>query len=204
MHNKEKPKNQQKNYLDHSSEDHRPDDRAVNSSRGRNLFPLFAVLTAAGATVGTLYLIVNLADAIGGAPVPVAPAADTSTAANSQAGSQVSGNAATRALTAGGSALSASVTAPAALPLTNVLGSHSASVVSIATPAATVVAESTVIITGSHDNTVRIWSPDSGSETYSSDALVHNSYVNDLAIVNSRDGEPLRLATGSGSGEWSK
>ena len=207
MRNKKKPKNQQKNYLDHSSEEHRPDEHAVNSSRGRNLFPLFAVLTAAGATVGTLYLIVNLADAIGGAPVPVAPAADTSTAANSQTSSQVSGNAATRTLTAGGSALSASVTAPAALPLTNILGSHSASVVSVATPAttdlraATEALGSAVIITGSHDSTVRIWSPNSGSDTYSSESLVHNSYVNDLAIVNGQGESPLRLATGSGSGE---
>lgn len=202
MHNKNRPKNQQQNYLDK-----RPDNRASNASRGRNLFPIFAVLTAAGATVGTLFLILNLADAIGGAPVPVvsvAPSGETNTPTGN---SQVSGNASARTLTSGGSALSASVTAPAALPITNILGSHSASVVSIATPvgvdvrSTTNAFESAVIITGSHDSTVRIWSPDSSSDTYSSEALVHNSYVNDLAIVNGRGAVPLRLATGSGSGE---
>lgn len=200
MHHKNRPEN-------------RPQTPSNHRAKGRHLFPFFAVLVAAGATVGTLHLVLNLADAIGGAPVPIASVTG-SEASDAVRNNQRSNTPPVRTLTStglssGGRTLSASVTAPATLPLANVLGNHAAPVVSIATPlstelrAASAAAQAPLVITGSHDNTVRIWPVGAGAGSNAFSPLVHNSYVNDLAVVNRANDSavPLRLVTGSGSGE---
>ena len=115
-------------------------------------------------------------------------------------------NSAAQTLNPNGNTLSASMTAPATLPLSTILGNHSAPVVSIATLALSDSANaegaeaSEWVVTGGYDNAVRVWSTDSA--VGKSKVFAHNSYVNDLALVPPQHkGASLRLFTGSGSGE---
>jgi len=161
----------------------------------RNLFSIFAVLAAAGATVGICSLVLNLADTIGGAPTPIALSNDADNAIPPE-----------QTLSTEGSTLSASVTSPATLPISTVLGRHLAPVVAISAPQAISAdaTETPLAITGSYDNTVRVWATDGSAELSALKELAHNSYVNDIALISNRlaaGSVPLRLATGSGSGE---
>ncbi|MEM6452356.1 MAG: WD40 repeat domain-containing protein [Cyanobacteria bacterium P01_D01_bin.105] len=221
MHKKHLKKNYplQKNDANDSPDNHHPRSYQHNP-KSRNLFPLVALLVAAGSTIALISLILNLADTIGGAPRPITTVSDTGPSVTSR-DTQPTQRASASSVSAGANTLSANAAAPAALPRATVLGNHSASVVSIVTPQtprSTQVTRSgnPLVITGGHDNTVRVWTTQAGSNPSPSEPvvhsrLVHNSHVNDLALVpnlraNSGTNSPaasapLRLVTGSGSGE---
>ena len=162
-----------------------------NRQNNRNLFPIFAVLAAAGTTVGICALVLNLADTVGGAPTPITAVTENRKPVQQE-----------QTLSTEGSTLSASGIAPATLPISTVLGTHSAPVVAIAATQANA-SSSPLVITASQDTSVRTWSIKSNRKGLVA-TLPHNSHVNALALISNSTGEastPPRLATGSGSGE---
>lgn len=194
---------QYQNSPEKYSENH-PENRAAAYQKGRRksrgIFPIVAVLTAAGSIVGIFSLILSLADSIGGAPTPIS----TISGGDDR---NIGEERPALTLEPGGSTLSASVTSPVSLPLSAVLGNHSAPVMSILAPeiinlSAARSPNASPIVTGSQDNTVRIWSADRNADARPPRTLTHNSAVNDVALVPPQiEADGLRLVTGSGSGE---
>ena len=157
----------------------------------RNLFAAFAIFVAAGATVGICGLVLSLANTVGGAPTPITAIEE-----------DLPQEKPIPVLDPGGNTLSASVTSPASLPLSSVLGTHSAAVARVAVSEIGTDASTLHVVTGGQDNTVRVWSANEETASVESKLLLHSSQVNALApIAPKTETQSIRLATGSGSGE---
>lgn len=166
----------------------------------QNLFSVIAVLIAAGLITGICSLFLLLANQIGGSSKVIAPAlpspdAGVASLANNseEAGSEEAGS----EEVANGQ--------PSQWPSV-VLGAHTGSVLKVS--AQLIATANPLIASGSYDNTVKIWNPES-KETLS---LTQNGRVNDITFIPSSTpaGEAddaqqgiqsRRIATGSGSGE---
>ncbi|MEM8504638.1 MAG: hypothetical protein AAF716_15955, partial [Cyanobacteria bacterium P01_D01_bin.1] len=126
--------------------------------KNRNLFPLFAVLLSAGLIAGLGGFFLLLSDRLDG-------------------GSRVVS-----------SFDSSSDRASATPSATRTLGSHPATVLSVAAGVA-----SPLVASGSYDNTVKLWNRNNSEDVRS---LPHEGRVNDLVFTT----DTQRLVTGSGSG----
>lgn len=156
----------------------------------RNLFPVLAVLGAAGLITGVCGLFLVLADQLGGGATTISsPSISRSDLAGEPAAS-------------GTSTLGASRSSTPQSPLgSGIIGAHTDTVLSVAVANTTSV--SPIIASGSYDNSVKIWQADP-SEAIS---LKQNGRVNALTFLpappeGAAETTAARyLATGSGSGE---
>ncbi|MEO1394574.1 MAG: WD40 repeat domain-containing protein [Cyanobacteria bacterium J06634_5] len=158
----------------------------------QNLFSVIAVLIAAGLITGICSLFLLLANQIGGSSKVIAPSIST---ADEAAVSNQNDSVATR----DSDDASNSQASPWA---STVLGSHTGSVLKV--NAQLLSSVNPLIASGSYDNTVKIWNPES-KETLS---LTQNGRVNDLTFIpattsaeETENVQSRRIATGSGSGE---
>lgn len=163
----------------------------------KNIFPIAAVLATAGIIVGVCSAILIGSDRIG-------------------RGADVATGSTGRELEIGSRAAIASDSPPRATgnTLSTVLGAHNATVLNVSTPDKS--PNSSLIASGSYDNTVKIWSAGdrAGGMRFEVRSLPHSGRVNALAFIPSTDAEKdsagrevpgnipeQQLVTGSGSGE---
>ena len=164
----------------------------------KNIFPIAAVLATAGIIVGVCGAILIGSDRIG----READVAVGSTGSELEMGS---------------SAAIASDSPPKQVTsstLSTVLGAHSATVLNVSAPSESPNGslDSSLIASGSYDNTVKIWSAGdrAGDMRVEVQSLPHSGRVNALAFIPNPDASTAikhsksaeqRLVTGSGSGE---
>lgn len=154
----------------------------------RNLFPVFAVLAAAGLIAGFCGIFLLLADQLGGGATTIS----SPSISRDDLPSDTSPNSTTGATTAGATT--------ASQPLNGIVGAHTDTVLSVAIENTDSV--SPLIASGSYDNSVKIWHSDQ-AETISLD---QNGRVNALTFLpgslkNSSAEAESYLVAGSGSGE---
>lgn len=159
----------------------------------RNLFPIAAVLATAGIIVGVCSAILLASDRMGREP----NFADGSTGRELEISS--------RAAIASDAPPKQS-TGPSS---STVLGVHNATVLSVSAP--TKSPNSSLIASGSYDNTVKVWSTGdrAGGMRFEVRSLPHSGRVNSLAFIPSSETDTdianssaeQQLVTGSGSGE---
>lgn len=133
--------------------------------KNRNLFPFFAVLLSAGLIAGLGGIFLLISDRLDGGSRVVSSLGGTSL-------SDLEGESAT----------------PSAM---RTLGSHTATVLSVAAGTT-----SPLVASGSYDNTVKLWNRNNSEDVRS---LPHEGRVNDLVFTT----DTQRLITGSGSGNIS-
>ena len=178
----------------------------------RRLFPIIAVLTAAGAIIGICGIAFVAVDHVGGKPLSVPNQASPSPGNTGQTAAAKSSAAAASPL----KTRDASVLSLATLDIAND-GSLNAER-----------SNHLLIASGSDDNTVKIWEEGTGQKAsqkadpktdqktnrqaktqgqslFARESLAHNGYVDALAFIKGKGSEApagdYRLITGSGSGE---
>lgn len=161
----------------------------------RNLFPVLAVLGAAGLIASACGLFLVLADQLGGGATTISSPSISRSDLDSEASTPESNTASS----------SSSNNQPQPSPLVNgIIGAHTDTVLSIAVANAT--SASPLIASGSYDNSVKIWPADQSQAI----SLAQNGRVNALTFLPASSSPPNTsaenatepyLATGSGSGE---